>query len=310
VLGIAGLYAAVLAVGIALAFERPAGAAILPSLVPRPLFPSAVTVSSLVRAAAFASGPALCGFVIGWAGIGWVYATHALLLVCSLALLAFVRARPIEEPGRRRVDLQAIREGLSFLRRRRAVLGAMTLDMLAVILGGVQVLLPIYASDILEVGPRGYGLLSSSLELGQLLTSVALVLLPPIERVGRALLLSVAGYGLATIAFGLSRSFPLSIAAYMAVGMADQVSVVARTTLIQLATPDALRGRVNAVNLVFIGASNQLGAVEAGFVAALTTAPFAVVSGGVGCLLALLAVIRVAPELGRHVESSGDAGEA
>ena len=135
----------------------------------------------------------------------------------------------------------------------------MVLDMFAVIFGGAAALLPIYARDILQVGARGYGLLTSSLEIGALVTSAVLVMRRPIRRTGRALLLAVGVYGLATIAFGLSRWFPLSVAAYMLVGMADQVSVVMRSTAIQLSTPDELRGRVSAVNLLFIGASNQLG---------------------------------------------------
>src|SRR5206468_4905190 len=136
-----------------------------------------------------------------------------------------------------------------------------------------------------RVGPRGYGLLTSSLELGALVMSLALTILPPIRRAGRALLAAVAVYGLATIVFGLSRWCPLSVLAYMTVGMADQVSVVMRATAIQLATPDALRGRVSGVNMIFIGASNQLGAAESGFVAALTSATFSLVSGGIASVV-------------------------
>jgi len=180
------------------------------------------------------------------------------------------------------------------------VLGCMTLDMFAVIFGGAAALLPIYATEILRVGPRGYGLLTSSLELGALVMSLALTILPPIRRAGVALLAAVGVYGLATIVFGLSRWFPLSVLAYMTVGMADQVSVVMRSTAIQLSTPDALRGRVSSVNMIFIGASNQLGAAESGFVAALTSAPFSVVSGGVASLLVLGIVAAALPELRRY----------
>jgi MFS family permease len=175
----------------------------------------------------------------------------------------------------------------------------MALDMLAVIFGGATALLPVYATDILHVGPRGYGLLSSALEIGALVTSLTLIALPPIRHAGRALMIAVAVYGIATVVFGLSRSFPLSIAAYMLVGVADQVSVVMRTTAIQLSTPDELRGRVSAVNLLFIGASNQLGAAESGFVAAATTPTFAVVSGGLVSLLVLAVVAVRIPAL-RH----------
>jgi MFS family permease len=176
----------------------------------------------------------------------------------------------------------------------------MTLDMFAVIFGGAAALLPIYAQEILNVGPRGYGLLTSSLELGALLSAVAMMTLPTIKHAGRALLIAVGVYGFATIVFGLSRSFPLSVFAYMLVGMADQVSVVMRHTAIQLSTPDELRGRVSAVNFIFIGASNQLGAAESGFIAALTNATFAVVSGGIGCLVVLAVVASKMPELRRY----------
>jgi MFS family permease len=176
----------------------------------------------------------------------------------------------------------------------------MTLDMFAVIFGGATALLPVYATEILHVGPRGYGLLSSALELGALGTSIVLITMRPIRRTGRALLFAVAVYGLATIVFGLSRSFPLSILAYMLVGVADQVSVVMRSTTIQLSTPDELRGRVSAVNLLFIGASNQLGAAESGFVAAATSATFAVVSGGIASLVVLALVAWRIPELARY----------
>jgi predicted MFS family arabinose efflux permease len=176
----------------------------------------------------------------------------------------------------------------------------MTLDMFAVIFGGATALLPVYASQILAVGPRGYGLLSASLDIGALSSAIVMMIRRPVSRAGPALLGAVAVFGLATIVFGLSRSFPLSIAAYMVAGMADQVSVVMRQTTIQLATPDALRGRVSSVNMIAIAASNQLGAVESGFVAAATTPTFAVVSGGIGCLVVLAIVMWRVPQLRRH----------
>ena len=290
------IYTLITLIAVAGAFENPARSALLPMLVPRAVFPRAVTIHSVVQALAFATGPAVGGLVIAAGGVGASYALNAMLAAGGLSTMVFVRPRRSTEP-RRDVSLMAIREGLSFVWRRQAVLGAMTLDMFAVIFGGAQALLPLYADQILKVGPRGYGLLTSSLELGALLMALFLVARPPIQRTGRALLIAVGVYGLATVAFGLSRSFPLSVAAYMAVGMADQISVVTRHTLIQLATPDSLRGRVSSVNMVFIGASNQLGAVEAGFVAALTSATFAVVSGGIGCLAILGLVAWKLPEL-------------
>jgi len=293
------LYSMVLLAAVAAAFDNPSRAALLPTLVAREVFPKAVTVASTIQALAFMSGPALGGFLIAAAGIGTAYAAQAGLIAGSLAGLLFLRSRPHQGP-RRAVSLQAIREGLAFVRRRQEVLGCMTLDMFAVIFGGATALLPIYANEILQVGARGYGLLTASLELGALLMAFILMALPTITRAGRALLVGVAVYGIATIVFGLSRSFPVSVLAYMIVGMGDQVSVVMRSTIVQLSTPDELRGRVSSVNMIFIGASNQLGAAESGFVAALTNATFSVVSGGVGCLLVLAIVATKLPRLRRY----------
>jgi MFS family permease len=293
------LYAMVLLVAVAGAFDSPARAALLPTLVPRELLARTVTIASTNQALAFATGPALAGILIAEAGIGAVYAGYAALVIGSIVAMAFVHP-VVQAPSRNAPSIAAIREGLGFVRRRQVVLGCMVLDMFAVIFGGAVALLPVYANDILHVGPRGYGLLSAASEIGALLTSATLTLLPPIRRAGPTLLATVAMFGLATILFGVSRWFPLSLAAYMLVGVADQVSVVMRSTAIQLSTPDALRGRVSAVNLLFIGASNQLGAAESGFLAALTSAPFAVVSGGVACLVVVAVVTATMPELRRY----------
>jgi len=220
-----------------------------------------------------------------------------------LAFLDLIGVRlrsPKPEAGRAGIRLQAIREGLGFVWRSEVILGCMALDMFAVIFGGASALLPIYATDIPHVGARGYGILASSFEVGALVASAALIARRPIIRAGPALLVTVAAYGIATIAFGLSRWFPLLICAYAAAGMADQVSVVLRNTVIQLSAPDLLRGRVSAVNMIFIGASNQLGAAESGFVAALANATFSVVSGGLGCLVVVAIVAARLPRLRRY----------
>ncbi len=290
------LYAMIFLVAVAQTFGNPARAALLPSLVPRHLFPRAVTVVSTVQALAFVSGPTACGFLIAGLGIGAVYGAYELLAAGSLVGLAFLRPQRVDGP-RRAMSWEAVREGLAFVRRQPVVLGCMTLDMFAVIFGGATALLPIYATEILQVGARGYGVLSASLEVGALASALAMLVFPPIRRAGPALLIGVAVYGAATIVFGLSHWFPLSVVAYALVGVADQVSVVMRGTAIQLSTPDELRGRVSAVNFLFIGASNQVGAAESGFVAALTSAPFAVVSGGIGCLLVVAIVAATLPAL-------------
>lgn len=292
-------YGVVLLAALAAAFENPARQAMLPQIVTKETFPNAIVVSSTIQSLGFVTGPALAGVIIAASGVDGAYLVHMALISSSIALLIPLTLRP-PEGERRRVSFEAIKEGVQFVWHRQVLLGAMTLDMFAVIFGGATALLPVYAKDILEVGPRGYGLLSASLEAGALIMAVALIFLPPIKQAGRALLISVAMFGLGAIVFGLSRSFPLSLATYMFIGMADQVSVVLRQTTVQLSTPDELRGRVSSVNMLFIGASNQLGAVESGLAAAATNATFAVVSGGAGCLAVVAAVAARMPELRRY----------
>jgi len=219
-------------------------------------------------------------------------------MVVSAATWLLIRLLPVEIP-RRAVSLQALAEGIQFVRRRQVILGAMVLDMFAVIFGGAVALLPVYAEEVLDVGALGYGMLAASLDLGALLMSVALVLLPPIRRMGRTLLAAVFLYGVGVVIFGASSWFPLSLAAYAFIGMADQVSVVCRQTMVQLATPDELRGRVTSVNMLFIGASNRLGAVESGVVAHFMGPVFAVVSGGAGCIAVMGIVAATMPRLRR-----------
>jgi hypothetical protein len=190
--------------------------------------------------------------------------------------------------------------GVTFVWRNKPILAAMTLDMFAVLLGGATMLLPVYAKDILEVGPKGLGLLRAAPAVGALATSLILAHRRPFERAGRTLLGTVAGFGMATIVFGFSRSMWLSLAMLFLTGAFDIVSVVIRHTLVQLLTPDAMRGRVSAVNSIFIGASNELGGFESGAVAQLTTPLISVVSGGVGTLFVVLAVAVGWPQLRRY----------
>jgi MFS family permease len=293
------LYSAIALMATAAAFSNPARAALLPLLVPIEAFPRAVTTASTIQALSFALGPALTGIVVAAAGIAWAYLLGSLFVGASIALLMYLTARP---PAARQgaISLAAMLEGLRHVFANPVVLGAMSLDLFAVILGGATALLPIFAHDVLNVGAPGFGVLSASLEVGALTTAVVLLFLPPIRRVGFVLLVTVACYGVATIVFGTSTWFPLSIAAYAAAGMADQVSVVLRQTTIQLQTPDHLRGRVSSVGSIFIGASNQLAAVESGFLAAATSAPFAVVSGGIGVLVVVAIVAFTIPALRKY----------
>jgi MFS family permease len=294
------VYALVFALGVASAFEGPARQVLLPATVPRHLFSRAITVNSTLQSFASVTGPALGGALIAWQGITFAYAVHGVLLVVSMVALLRLRLPHVIVKGRAGVRLDAIREGLAFVWTRPIMLSAMTLDMFAVIFGGAKALLPIYAVEVLQTDATGFGILSASLEVGALLMAVALIALPTPTETGRTLLLSVAAFGAATIVFGLSTSMWLSVLAYAAVGAADQVSMVMRQNTIQLATPDELRGRVTAVNYVFVNASNQLGAVESGIVAAATSAVFAVVSGGLACLAVVGFIAWRVPELRRY----------
>jgi len=290
------LYAAVALAAAASVIEQPARASLLPQLVSRARFPRAVTLMSTLLFLGFSTGPVLAGFTMGKGGIAAAYGLHSVLVAVSIFSLA--KLPPLAAAtSSARVTASAIVEGLQYVFRNKIVLGCMTLDMFAVILGGATALLPVFARDILKVGESGYGLLSGSLEMGALVMSGVLVFLPSFRRAGQTLLWAVVAFGLATIAFGLSRSFPISVASYMLVGMADAVSVVLRSTAIQLSTPDELRGRVSSVNFIFIGASNNLGAAESGFLAELTSATFAVVFGGIGCLVVAALVAWRNPEL-------------
>ena len=277
------IYGVVMLIAVENAFEWPARQALLPMVVPREVFPNAVTVASTVQQAAFVLGPIAAGIVIATKGTEAAYLLYVVLAAC--AFVSTLLLRPRKEAGERRaVSFASMIEGVQFVWQRQVLLGSMALDMFAVIFAGAQAMLPIYAKDILQVGPTGYGWLQASLGIGALGMSIIMVFMPPVQRTGRALLFAVAGFGLATIGFGLSRNFALSLAFYGLCGVFDQISVIMRQTTIQLSTPDELRGRVSAVSSLFIGASNQLGSVESGLVAAATNATFAVVSGGLGCI--------------------------
>jgi MFS family permease len=273
------IYGLVLCVGFASSFENPARLALLPSIVRPETFSNAVTVSSTLQSLGMVTGGVVGGALSG-IDLTAAYIAYTVSIVCAFMTMGLLRYEQTQDGPRRAVSVGMIREGLHFVRTHQVILGAMSLDMFAVIFGGAKGLLPVYAKDILQVGGLGYGLLIASLDIGAFIMSIALVMRPPIYRTGRALLYSVAMFGILTMAFGLSRNIYLSIVLYMLIGASDQISVVMRNVIIQLTTPDELRGRVSAVSQVFIQASNQLGAMESGFVAAFTSATFAVVSGG------------------------------
>jgi len=293
------IYVLIFFIAVSSAFDQPARQALLPQLVPARIFPQAVTANSTIGQIGFVVGPILAGLLIAKTTVAGGYAAYGLLVGLGACSLFWARPR-LESRVSRRITVEAVREGLGFLRRNQVALGAMTLDMFAVLFGGAVALLPVYATKILHVGPGGYGLLTASLGIGSLSMAVILLFLPPVKRAGAALLCAVATFGLMTMLFGISRSFPLSLIAYALTGAADQVGQIQRQAAIQLTTPDELRGRVSAVNSLFVGVSNQVGAVESGLLAAATNAIFSVVSGGAASL-AVAAIIAVKmPDLRRY----------
>jgi MFS family permease len=297
---IALMYGCLFAFGVARAFYGAARGALLPQLVPREHFGNAVTWSSAAWQLAAVAGPALGGTMIAVLGrAAPVFAMDAAACLTFLVLLARIRGKQATR-SRERATVQSLFAGVRFLTRTDVLLAAITLDMVAVLLGGATALMPVFARDILKVGPAGLGWLNAAPSMGAVLMAVTLATRPPLARAGRALLTSVIGFGIATIVFGLSRSFPLSLAALFVLGALDNVSVVIRSALLQLMTPDELRGRVASVNSLFIGTSNELGGFESGALAAVAGPVFAVVAGGVGTVLTVLAIGARWPAL-RHL---------
>ncbi len=292
------LFGMSIALGIVKAFQMPAQQALTPLLVPPPLLPRALALSSAGSQAAIVAGPALGGFVYV-AGAATVYATCAALFAVAGALVAAVRYE--HPPGRRRaMSMDTLLGGVRFVSQRPVVLGAISLDLFAVLLGGATALLPIFARDVLHTGPWGLGLLRAAPAAGAFSLSIALSRWPITRRAGRVLLGAVALYGVATIVFGLSTSFAVSGLALVVAGAADMVSVVIRQSLVQLDTPDEMRGRVSAVNSVFIGASNQLGEFESGATAAWLGPVGSVLLGGIGTLVVAGLWFGLFPALARR----------
>ena len=284
----APVFAVMVLFGTARAFAMPTGQALLPNLVGREQFGTAVALNSSTWQVATIAGPALGGLVY-LAGATVVYATVAALLVVSVALLFMVRRGGERAAAPEAPSLKSLLSGLGFVWSRRPLLGAISLDLFGVLFGGATALLPVYAADVLHVGPAGLGVLRTAPGVGAAVCGIVLGLAPITRHVGRWMFGGVAVFGLATILFGLSQWFWLSLAALTVMGAGDMVSVYIRHLLVQLETPDAIRGRVSAVNAVFIGASNELGEFESGVTAAwFGTVPAVVVGGGATLAVAWL----------------------
>ncbi|MFN3410097.1 MAG: MFS transporter [Limisphaerales bacterium] len=308
-------YACLVVSGCARTFLWPASASLVPNLVPRAIFPKAVAWSTGSFHLSAVAGPAAAGGLLALTHhAAVIYALNVLAALTCFVMVSLIRYEP-PPLTRQPLNLRSLFEGFNFVFHQRIILATITLDLFAVLLGGATALLPLFAKDILGVGPGGLGLLEAALPLGAILCSAVIAHRAPMERAGRALMWSVIAFGVATMVFGLSRSFGLSLAMLFACGVVDNVSVIIRHTLVQVLTPDEKRGRVSAVNSLFIGTSNEFGGFRAGFMANLlgpvignsvaTGAMLAVTLGGAGTILAVLVVAWIWPELRRFKRLDG-----
>ncbi|HVZ94785.1 MAG TPA: MFS transporter [Phycisphaerales bacterium] len=296
------MYLVMLCNGVIKSINGPARSALLPELIPPSVFHNAVTWNSGVFHASAMVGPIVAGLLIHASGAAWpVYAcaaAGAFIFAMSLRFLKPVgRGRERKQNGAGDRGLRAMTAGARYIWQEKIILSAITLDLFAVLFGGASALFPVYADEILHVGPVGLGCLRAAPFIGALLMAVVLAHRPPFERSGRALLFSVAAFGVATIGFGFSTNFWLSIALLATAGAVDNISVVIRHVLVQARTPDELRGRVAAVNSIFIESSNELGSFESGIVARLFGPVFSVVSGGIGTMLVVAGVAWLWPQV-------------
>ncbi len=285
------------------AFDTPARQALMPALVPLKDFPNAVSLSMLMFQIGLISGPPLAGFLLASHGPGLVYAINAASFVAVILGLALMRTsgRPERsESDAPRISFEALIEGLRFVWRTPIIVQTMTLDFVATFFASANQLLPIFATDILRVGAQGFGFLAAAPAGGSVISGLVMARLGTLKRQGLIVIVSVAVFGAATIAFGLSRVFWLSLLMLALMGAADTVSTILRQTIRQLTTPNNLRGRMTSINMIFFMGGPQLGEVEAGTVAALIGAPLSVVTGGLGCLIAATLALTAAKKLRRY----------
>lgn len=275
----------------AIAFDSPARQAMLPTLVPAEDFPNAVSLGIVVFNSATIVGPALAGLLLSVRGPALIYGLNSVSFVAVIVALLLLRAsgRTSAENEMAQLNLGALRQGLRFVWRTPIIVQTMMLDFVATFFASATALLPIFAAEILHVGARGLGLLAAAPGAGSIVTGLLIARFGAMRKQGRAVIVSVAIYGAATIVFGLSRLFWLSLTMLAITGAADTVSTVLRQTIRQLVTPDHLRGRMTSVNMIFFSGGPQLGELEAGVVAALIGATLSVVTGGIGCLIAVAA---------------------
>ena len=302
------IYIVIFVSGIARSFLRPATTAFNAQLVPVDVYPNAVAWRTSIWQAAAVIGPAVGGLIYGFRGVTAAYVVDVAFMVAAIIALAAIRkiVIPPDTTVRKEED-RALLSGLKWVVRQPVLVGAMTLDLFSVLFGGAVALLPIFANEILHVGPEGLGMLRAAPAVGSVVMGLYLAHRPPMKRAGRSLLLSVAAFGVCMIAFALSRDFWLSLLLLAASGAADNISVVIRSTLLQVTTPNEMLGRVAAVNQIFIGSSNEIGAFESGVAARLLGTVPSVVFGGSMTLLVVILTALAVPQLRRLREITRDA---
>jgi MFS family permease len=300
------IYLCLFGIGVSRAFTDPASSALLPETVPPEMYTSAATWGSSMWQLALVVGPALAGMIVALLNkVTVIYLCDAFASGIFLILLGMIKGRKVALSAKSST-WESLAEGLQFIRNTKVILAAITLDLFAVLFGGAVALLPIYATDILKVGPQGLGIMRAAPSIGAIIMAFALAYLPPFKKAGKTLLLAVAGFGVATIIFGLSKIFWLSVAMLVLLGGLDNISVIIRHTLMLTLTPDEMRGRASAVNGVFISASNELGSFESGLAASLFGPMIAVVGGGIGTIIVAISVAKFLPDMLRLKTLSGD----
>ncbi|OCK43539.1 MFS transporter [Tenacibaculum soleae] len=291
------IYALVFFGGLLRSFFGPTIFSLIALIVPKKLYPNAATWSSSTWQMASVLGPAFAGFTISWMGVHWSLCIVFGLVLFSFLMVFFVKKKPILNPKIGEPVMKSLREGVRFVFKTKAILGAITLDMISVLFGGAVALLPIYAQDILKVGPEGFGALRAAPAIGAFLTMLITAYIPISKNAGMKLLTAIFGFGICIIVFGLSSVFWISILALFFSGVTDGVSMVIRQTILQLKTPDHMRGRVASVNSMFVGSSNELGAFESGVTAKLMGTITAVVFGGTMTLITVVTTGIINPTL-------------
>ena len=281
--------------GLLRAFFGPTIFSLVALIVPKKIYPNAATWSSSTWQMASILGPAVAGLTINWMGVHWSLCVVFILVVMSFLLGLLISRKPVLNPKIGEPLIQSLKEGVRFVFQTKAILGALSLDMIAVLFGGAVALLPVFAQDILKVGPEGFGVLRAAPAVGAFLTMLTTAYIPISRRAGMKLLIAVFGFGISIIVFGLSSVFWISVVALFFSGVTDGVSMVIRQTILQLKTPDHMRGRVSSVNSMFVGSSNELGAFESGLTAKLMGAVRAVVFGGTMTLITVFTTGIVSP---------------